>query len=120
VQPNLQQNDLSTVAHLFLTCCNYQPLPLFYPDGFVESLEGRDPELILAIHAISLRFGRSPAGSDLRPYIGDCARRARTLVMERVGRGTVELSTLQTLCLLAMFDFTGTDSAFAFLLHCWY
>ncbi|KAL2847672.1 hypothetical protein BJX68DRAFT_109271 [Aspergillus pseudodeflectus] len=110
VQPNLQQNDLSTVAHLFLTCCNYQPLPLFYPDGFVESLEGRDPELILAIHAISLRFGRSPAGSDLRPYIGDCARRARTLVMERVGRGSVELSSLQTLCLLAMFDFTAGDT----------
>ncbi|KAL3459429.1 hypothetical protein BJX64DRAFT_301280 [Aspergillus heterothallicus] len=110
VQPNLQQNDLSTVAHLFLNCCNYQPLPLFYPDGFVESLEGRDPELILAIHAVSLRFGRSPDGSDLRPYIGDCARRARALVMERVGRGPVELSTLQTLCLLAMFDFTAGDT----------
>jgi hypothetical protein len=92
-------------------------LPLFYPDGFVDSLEGRDPELILAIHAISLRFGRSPAGSDLRPYIGDCARRAHSLVMERVGRGSVELSTLQTLCLLAMFDFTCATprSHFCFL-----
>ncbi|KAL6235851.1 hypothetical protein BDW75DRAFT_128871 [Aspergillus navahoensis] len=108
--PNLQQNDLSTVAHLFLTCCNYQPLPLFHPDRFVETLENRDPELILAIHAISLRFGRSPDGSDLRPYITDCARRARTLVMERVGRGPLELSTLQTLCLLALFDFTAGDT----------
>ncbi|KAL4784415.1 hypothetical protein BJX76DRAFT_219457 [Aspergillus varians] len=109
-QSNLQQNDLSTVAHLFLTCCNYQPLPLFHPDGFVETLEARDPELILAIHAIGLRFGRSPDGSDLRPYIADCARRARTLVMERVGCGRLELSTLQTLCLLAMFDFTAGDT----------
>ncbi|KAL2819810.1 hypothetical protein BJX63DRAFT_445354 [Aspergillus granulosus] len=110
VQPNLQQNDLSTVARLFLNCCNYQPLPLFYPDGFVESLESRDPELILAIHAVSLRFGRSPDGSDLRPYISDCAGRARTLVLERVARGPVELSTLQTLCLLAMFEFTAGDT----------
>ncbi|OJI98760.1 hypothetical protein ASPVEDRAFT_50386 [Aspergillus versicolor CBS 583.65] len=109
-QPNLQQNDLSTVAHLFLTCCNYQPLPLFHPDGFVETLAGRDPELILAIHAVGLRFGRSPDGSDLRPYIADCARRARTLVMERVGRGPLELSTLQTLCLLALFDFTAGNT----------
>ncbi|KAL5341148.1 hypothetical protein BJX70DRAFT_76028 [Aspergillus crustosus] len=110
VQTNLQQNDLSTVAHLFLTCCNYQPLPLFHPDNFVETLESRDPELILAIHAISLRFGRSPDGSDLRPYIADCARKARMLVMERVGQGPLELSTLQTLCLLAMFDFTAGDT----------
>lgn len=28
--------------------------------------------------------------------------------MERIGRGPLELSTLQTLCLLALFDFTGT------------
>ncbi|KAI9375493.1 hypothetical protein BJX61DRAFT_129432 [Aspergillus egyptiacus] len=110
VQSHLQQNDLSTVAHLFLTCCNYQPLPLFHPDNFVETLGGRDPELILAIHAISLRFGRSPDGSDLRPYIGDCAHRARTLVMERVSQDSLELSTLQTLCLLAMFDFTAGDT----------
>ncbi|KKK18461.1 hypothetical protein P175DRAFT_0428866 [Aspergillus ochraceoroseus IBT 24754] len=109
VESNLRQDDLSTVAQLFLTCCNYQPLPLFHPEGFLQSLGGRDPELILAVHAVGLRFGRSPDGSDLRPYIEECARKSRALVMARVGRGVVELSTLQTLCLLAMFDFTAGD-----------
>lgn len=33
------------------------------------------------------------------------AKEARRLVMERVTEGRVELSTLQSLCLLSMFEF---------------
>lgn len=93
-----------------MSCCNYQPLPLFRQDpAFIDTIVSRDPELILAIQALSLRFNPADGfgGSDVKIHIDRCAQQSRDLVMERISHGTVELSTLQSLCLLTMFDFTG-------------
>ena len=101
---------MSTASRLYLTWCNYQPLPLFGQESvFLETINTRDAELVLAIQAVALRFNSSDlvAGLSLDSYIHECAQKARNLVMERISRGSVELSTLQTLCLLAIFDFTG-------------
>ncbi|PLB38272.1 Zn(II)2Cys6 transcription factor [Aspergillus candidus] len=105
-----QVDTISTMAaHLYLRCCNYQPLPLFHPEGFVESMASRDQELVLAIQAISLRFTAGPAadGVSLRGH----ATRARSLVMERVNYGRLEVSSLQTLCLLALYEFSTGNIA---------
>lgn len=97
----------ATAAQLFITYCNYQPLPLFNEDGFVERINGRDRELLLAIQAVSLRFRRRNGDGETTIDTRECARKSRSLVMDRVGESKIELSTLQSLCLLAMFDFTG-------------
>lgn len=92
-------------AHLYLRCCNHQPLPLFHPEGFVETIASRDPELLLAIQAISLRFTAGPAVDSVA--LRGHATRARSLVMERVNYGRLEVSSLQTLCLLALYEFSS-------------
>ena len=74
-------------------------------------LHGRDQEVISAVQAISLRF-RKAGLHDLvtRKQITTDTDIARTLVMKRVAEGDVELSTLQSLCLLSILDFTGTKT----------
>ncbi|KAE8163821.1 putative Zn(II)2Cys6 transcription factor [Aspergillus tamarii] len=98
------QSSISRAAQLYLSFCNYQPLPLFDPEDFIETIATRDPELILAIKAISLRFEREVEVAEAR--ILEYAKNARSTVMDRINNGNLELSTLQTLCLLAMFEFS--------------
>ena len=103
------QSSISRAAQLYLSFCNYQPLPLFDPEDFIETIATRDPELILAIKAISLRFEREVEVAEAR--ILEYAKNARSTVMDRINNGNLELSTLQTLCLLAMFEFSGEESS---------
>ncbi|KAE8361097.1 hypothetical protein BDV27DRAFT_167208 [Aspergillus caelatus] len=100
----VQMDSILRAAQLYISFCNYQPLPLFDPEDFVETIATRDPELILAIQAISLRFEREVEVGEA--HILEYARNARSLVMDRINSGDLELSTLQTLCLLAMFEFS--------------
>ena len=103
------QSSILRAAELYLNFCNYQPLPLFDAQDFVETIATRDPELILAIQAISLRFEREVEIGEAR--ILQYAKDARSLVMDRINNGDLELSALQTLCLLAMFEFSGEESS---------
>lgn len=43
----------------------------------------------------------------IQDEIGRKTERACSMVMMRVAAGTVELSTIQTLCILSMLEFTG-------------
>lgn len=45
--------------------------------------------------------------SDVQAEIKRKTERANQMVMMRVATGTVELSTIQTLCILSMLEFTG-------------
>jgi hypothetical protein len=81
---------------------------LFCQDQLITTIRDRDPELIFAILALALRFSDHPLSRDsLEQHTLDYADIARTMVMRRVSEGPVELSTLQSLCLLSLVDFTS-------------
>ena len=98
------------IGQLYLLYCESQPLPLFHRDTFLESLKDRDPEVVYAMLALSTRFLEQPARqgtSGIVDHVNNYAEAARHLVMRRVSEGPVELSTLQSLCLLSLVDFTS-------------
>ncbi|TQN72812.1 hypothetical protein CSHISOI_02629, partial [Colletotrichum shisoi] len=81
-----------------------QPITLFAKDSFLPSLPSRDPELILALEALVLRYPPGSLTSQVARQLEGNARESRRMVMGRVTEGRrVELSTLQVLCLLNMF-----------------
>lgn len=100
--------DILHIADLYLLYCDSQPLPLFCRDGFLASLQARETEVLFAILALASRFSFSyQNGDDSTDLVNGYAEVARGLVMKRVSDGPVELSTLQSLCLLSLVDFTS-------------
>jgi hypothetical protein len=67
----------------------------------------RDPELVLAFKALSLRFPPGTLTEQRAEELSKASQEANELVMQRVALGKIELSTLQTLCILTMVDFAG-------------
>lgn len=102
-------NTVLSIAELYLLYCESQPLPLFHRTTFVRTLGGRDPEITYAVLALSVRFSEDLYTNDdeLVDMVNSYAEVARGLVTKRVWEGPVELSTLQSLCLLSLVDFTS-------------
>ncbi|KAJ5089907.1 hypothetical protein N7532_008591 [Penicillium argentinense] len=93
---------------LYFTFCNAQPILLFPKNINSNSFGRRDPELVLAMEALGLRFqGSGTAESQLEAKIQSQTQKACQIVMARLTDGTVELSTIQTLCLLSMLEYTA-------------
>ncbi|BCR83303.1 putative C6 transcription factor [Aspergillus chevalieri] len=105
-------NTVLSIAGLYLLYCECQPLPLFHRATFVRTLGGRDPEIIYAVLALSIRFSEELYANDdeLVEMVNSYAEVARGLVTKRVWEGPVELSTLQSLCLLSLVDFTNGNT----------
>ena len=83
-------------------------MPLFHRDSLIINIKSREPELIYAILALSLRFSEDDHLMNNNAELTDnYAETARMLAMKRVSEGPVELSTLQSLCLLSLIDFTS-------------
>ncbi|KAF2709368.1 hypothetical protein K504DRAFT_431849 [Pleomassaria siparia CBS 279.74] len=94
-------------AGVYLQYCDCQPLPLFHRASFIQTLEHRDPEVLLSLLALTSRFTGSPNSppnhaKPVREYVDT----ARGIISKKVFDGTIELSTIQALCLLALVDFT--------------
>lgn len=87
--------------------CHRQPLQLFEEDNFLDSLDTRDHELVLALQSLCLRFAVGTNQNENAEKARSMADMSYRLVMERIAQGEVQLSTLQTLCVLSMVDFTG-------------
>ncbi|KAJ5914137.1 transcriptional regulator family: Fungal Specific TF [Penicillium tannophilum] len=99
--------DVSAVQ-LYLTFCNSQPLPLFPQRISATSLCDRDLELVLSIEAVGLRFrGNGVKECPIEQEITSKTERSCQMVMKRLADGNVELSTIQTLCLLSMLEFSA-------------
>lgn len=102
---------------LYLKYCNCQPLPLFSPQYLKATLSSRDPELLLALISLAARFSPEfPVGMSQ-----GSAEEAQRLVMLRVSQGVVELSTLQTLCMLSLREFNrkSNNSDAGIVTHSW-
>ncbi|KAL4922138.1 hypothetical protein BDW62DRAFT_207895 [Aspergillus aurantiobrunneus] len=95
-------------VQLFHIYCNFQPLPLFHHKSFLAILSNREPELLLAMQALGLRFsGNGIADPKIHQQIKDWTESSRRLVMARVTDGSLELSSLQALCILTLIDYTA-------------
>ncbi|KAF8847409.1 hypothetical protein BDZ45DRAFT_329912 [Acephala macrosclerotiorum] len=93
-------NIVLSAANTYLRYCDCQPLPLFHRSTFMQTLQDRDPEVLFSILALALRFGDT-----LDANVFGHFEAARSRVSKRVSDGSVELSTLQALCLLTLVDF---------------
>lgn len=101
------KENLLAMGRLYLTWCHGQPISLFNPDTFLESLTFRDLELILALQTLSLRYPPSTLTPQKRERLDSMEKEARSAVMSRIASSEAELSTLQTLCILSMVEFAG-------------
>ncbi|KAF6820636.1 hypothetical protein CMUS01_11525 [Colletotrichum musicola] len=100
--------QLIEMGRLYITWCHGQPITLFAEETFLSSLAARDPELILSLESMVLRF--PPVSMSTEQPLDAKAKAARQLVMDRVAEGRVELSTLQSLCLLSMVEFASGNA----------
>lgn len=76
----------------------------------MATLESRDREVVLAVTALALRFQDATDLLEQTELIHRCANAAGRLVMQRISSGVIELSTLQTLCLLALMEFYHSNT----------
>lgn len=96
---------------LYFTFCNSQPLSLFARGVCPENIGRRDPELLLAMEALGLRFqGRVVKDCQIESEIQRKTKRSRQIIMSRLDDGTVELSSIQSLCLLSILEYTCEDA----------
>ena len=104
--------NIVATAELYLLYCDCQPLPLFDRGSFLGSLESRDPEVLLSILALASRFSTEEnVRSNISEVVKGYVEAARALVIQRLPDGPIELSTLQSLCLLSLVDFTGKSNS---------
>lgn len=106
----LEWRKVLDIAQIYLIYCDCQPLPLFHRQTFLNTLNQRDPDVVYAVLALALRFLPQPLKDDL----GDISRTAasyteaaRERVTSRVLGGPVEISTIQSLCLLSLIEFSS-------------
>lgn len=83
----------------------------------MTTFRSRDPELQLCVTALALRFMETSKVNEPDALIKVYAEDARKIVMKRVSEGPVELSTLQSLCLLSLVDFTCNPIALCATWH---
>ena len=68
----------------------------------------QEPEVLFALLALTVRFSTAAYfRENLQEWIKGYAETARSLVMKRISEGPVEMSTLQSLCLLTLIDHTS-------------
>ena len=95
-------------AKQYLLYCDCQPLPLFDKHTFLRTLQNREEELLFAVLGLALRFCDDlKAEKNAFEMAINFSESARRLIMSRITNGPVELSTLQSLCLLSLTDFTS-------------
>ncbi|KAJ5585576.1 uncharacterized protein N7459_005376 [Penicillium hispanicum] len=100
---------------LYFQYCHKQPLWLFDPDDLSSPKRCRN-EVIFGIMALALRYSNNHflqgrADRMCRQY----AEAARSLVMLRITQGTVDLSTMQSLCLIALAEYITNETNLACL-----
>ena len=105
LRPSL--SDVAAAVSLYFHYCHRQPIWCFERDQ-VSDYARIPEELACSILALTSRFSDSRGRGQLH---GD---NAKTLVMLRIANGSVEVTTMESLCLLAYSSFMGIFSGFFF------
>lgn len=98
---------IKATGEVYMTYCDSQPLPLFHRQSFIQTLGDRDPELLFAIIALTLRYTDRLSAGTRDQEVSGYVEASRNIVSKKVFDGTIELSTIQSLCLLSLVDFTS-------------
>ncbi|KAL4973308.1 hypothetical protein BDW66DRAFT_162174 [Aspergillus desertorum] len=98
--PQASSLAVAKAIDLYLDCCHRQPVWCLNIKE-LANLESLPEELICSILALTSRFTREPEHG--QRY----ADSAKSLIMLRIANGTVELATIESLCLLAYSAFIG-------------
>ncbi|KAG8354266.1 hypothetical protein FVEN_g7731 [Fusarium venenatum] len=104
-----EDQELLRVGELYQAWCHNQPMYLFRQDNFLDTLKHRDKELQLAVKILTYRFRPGQIILDKQEALNGLSASCRKLVTERISKGKIRLSTLQTLCLLSMISFSGAS-----------
>ena len=92
-----------------------QPLWLFDPEDF-SPVEESQPELILAVLALAVRYSTHEFFEGQTQTMSQrYAESTRKYIMDQIAEGTVQLSTIQSLCLLALANFVASDTRLAWI-----
>lgn len=102
--------ELRECGEMYLTWCHKQPMELFDEETFMSSLSHRDQELILALQALGSRFPPGSLTKTKQDHLESLAKDSRQMVMDKVVKGETTLSSIQTLCILSCYNFTGKKS----------
>ncbi|KAF5659313.1 c6 transcription factor [Fusarium circinatum] len=91
-------SDIAVGIALYFEYCHRQPIWCFERDE-VRDFGSMHDELACSILALTLRFSEN--GDQAKLY----ANNAKSLIMLRIANGTVDLATLESLCLLSYSSF---------------
>lgn len=98
---------ISECIALYFQYCHKQPLWLFDPESFSNPADMPD-EVILGISCLALRYSRNRIlDGQVDQLCRQYAEAAHSLISFRISRGTVKLSTMQALCLIALAEYIG-------------
>ncbi|PLB40366.1 putative C6 transcription factor [Aspergillus candidus] len=96
--PHPSTSTIARGINLYFQFCHRQPIWCFDREELEES--GCDSqELVCSILALASRFSRD------HDHLHHYSNTARTLIMLRVANGTVDLETMESLCLLSYLSF---------------
>jgi hypothetical protein len=95
-------SDIAVGVALYFEYCHRQPIWCFERDE-VSDFASMHDELACSILALTLRF--SDNADQAKLY----ANNAKSLIMLRIANGSVDLATLESLCLLSYSSFIGTS-----------
>jgi hypothetical protein len=92
---------------LYFQYCHKQPLWLFDPDDLIIPERCRS-EVVFSILSLALRYSNNPYLDGRTDHVcRQYAEAARSYAMFRVSQGTVNLSTIQSFCLIALAEYIG-------------
>lgn len=95
---------------LYFRYCHKQPLWLFDPDDLARPAECRE-EVVFGILTLALRYSDNPFLAERTDQMcRQYSETARGLIMLRISQGKVDISTLQSLCLIALAQYIGIGS----------
>lgn len=103
---------------LYFHYCHKQPLWLFDPE-YMPTPEKCRSEVIFGILSLALRYSNNPFVEGRKDQIcRKYAEAAASYSMLRITQGTVDLSTMQSLCLIALAEYISELVTFLpFLAH---
>ncbi|RHZ53916.1 iron-sulfur cluster-binding protein, rieske family domain protein [Aspergillus thermomutatus] len=100
---------------LYFQYCHKQPLWLFVRDNLSIPERCRS-EVIFGILSLALRYSNNPFLEGRTDQMcQQYAEAARSYVMIRIVQGTVDISTLQCFCLIALAEYIANDTRLAWL-----
>lgn len=101
--PHPSTSTIARGINLYFQFCHRQPIWCFDREELEES-GCESQELVCSILALASRFSRDHA------HLHHYSNTARTLIMLRVANGTVDLETMESLCLLSYLSFVGMST----------